>query len=104
LYGDEDTVVPFEQSEILIEVLMKIGVEAELHKLEGAGHRSQEFVQPEVQRTILAFLDRHLKHTCNSRKIESQNDGENSTLIWISPSFFRQANHEWRDQTLIQIV
>jgi dipeptidyl aminopeptidase/acylaminoacyl peptidase len=79
LYGDEDTVVSIEQSEILIEVMMKIGVEAELHKLEGDGNRSQEFVQPEVQRKILAFLDRHLKHTCNSRKIESQNEGENNT-------------------------
>lgn len=61
LHGTDDSVVSVKQSEILYEALVNGGVEADLYELEGANHATPHFVQPEVQKLILEFLDRRLK-------------------------------------------
>ncbi|MDP3448229.1 MAG: prolyl oligopeptidase family serine peptidase, partial [Eubacteriales bacterium] len=61
LHGTVDEMVDVRESERYYEALVKAGVPAELYLLEGAGHCSVEFSQPEVQTIILDFFIRHLK-------------------------------------------
>ena len=61
LHGDSDRIVPFSQSEILYEALKGIGADVALYNLEGAGHATKEFFQPEIENIIINFFDRHLK-------------------------------------------
>jgi acetyl esterase/lipase len=59
VHGDEDPLVPWQQSQILDEALRKAGVESTLCIVKGAGH-GNGFGQPEDQR-VTAFLRKHLK-------------------------------------------
>lgn len=61
LHGTEDKIVPIAQSEALYHALTTAGTEAELYRIEEAGHAGAEFNQEEVKEIIADFLDRHLK-------------------------------------------
>jgi acetyl esterase/lipase len=58
LHGDQDDVVPINQSELLAEALKKAGVEVTYHVVAGAGHG---FGGPEIDAMVTAFFDKHLK-------------------------------------------
>jgi dipeptidyl aminopeptidase/acylaminoacyl peptidase len=60
LHGSDDPLVSPEQSERLYRALMEVGTEAELYIIAGAGHGTLEFAQPEIQRLMLAFLNKHV--------------------------------------------
>ncbi len=55
-HGTADPVVPAEQNLQLYDALQAAGAQADLYLVEGAGHASPEFFQPEIQQRILAFL------------------------------------------------
>jgi acetyl esterase/lipase len=61
VHGTLDPTVPPTQSQILYDMLMQTGVEAQLHFIPGAKHGGPEFSTPEVNAMIRAFFDRHLK-------------------------------------------
>jgi acetyl esterase/lipase len=58
LHGDADPLVAFKQSEILYQALMAAGAEVTFGVAKGGGHL---FVGPEIDRTVDAFFDKHLK-------------------------------------------
>ncbi len=58
MHGDQDPLVPLNQSELLHTALTKAGVESTLHVVKGAGHG---FGGPEIDARVNAFFDRHLK-------------------------------------------
>lgn len=62
-HGDADILVPFAQSELLVETVeKKLGSGRVLWlPLEGAGHDGPEFKSPENMAIMYAFLDKHLK-------------------------------------------
>ncbi len=61
VHGDKDTLVPLDQSEILVAGLKKAGVEVELVVVKGGGHGGPGFASAENQAKIAAFFDKHLK-------------------------------------------
>ncbi len=61
VHGTDDAQVPHSESEYLYDKLTEAGVEADLLLVEGAGHADAGIVNSEVKKTILAFLDKHLK-------------------------------------------
>lgn len=61
LHGIGDRLVHHSQSEAMYRCLTEHGVEAELYLLEGAGHASREFSQPQVQQIILKFAQAHVQ-------------------------------------------
>jgi acetyl esterase/lipase len=60
LHGDADKTVPVGQSILVDERYRAMGLESELHILEGAGHGGMVFSDDGRYRVIKAFLDRHL--------------------------------------------
>lgn len=60
-HGDNDKTVPVGQSTLAKERYSEMGLEAELHVIEGAGHGGREFSDDERYGLIKAFADRHLK-------------------------------------------
>nr|WP_225208982.1 alpha/beta hydrolase [Limosilactobacillus walteri] len=60
LHGTEDVVVPIKDSECLYEKLVKNEVPAELYEINGASHMDVKFMQPEVFKIVLTFLEKHL--------------------------------------------
>ncbi len=74
LHGDHDTLVPYEQSVELNNLLAKAGVETTLQKLPGAGHGGASFAMPAVVKLTVAFFDKHLKGV--DAKIEALPDSE----------------------------
>jgi Dipeptidyl aminopeptidases/acylaminoacyl-peptidases len=61
LHGTEDTIVPKAHSEYLYSELERRGVPADLVLVEGAGHASLEFFQPQVKEIVIDFFSRYLK-------------------------------------------
>ena len=61
VHGTLDPTVPPAQSQILYDMLVQTGVEAQLHFIPGAKHGGPEFSSPEVNAMIRTFFDRHLK-------------------------------------------
>ena len=59
VHGDQDPLVPLNQSQLLFEALKKAGVSVRLHIIEGAGH-GPGFGGPDVAELVNAFFDRHL--------------------------------------------
>ncbi|HEY3111394.1 MAG TPA: alpha/beta hydrolase-fold protein [Chloroflexota bacterium] len=57
-HGDQDTVVPYQQSQLLYEVLGSADVT--LQTVRGAGHGGPQFDHPAVLDAVAAFFDRHL--------------------------------------------
>jgi acetyl esterase/lipase len=58
MHGDQDPVVPIDQSERFCEALKKAGVDATLYIVKGAGHG---FRDPQVEEATQAFFDKHLR-------------------------------------------
>lgn len=68
LHGDQDNVVPLEQSRLLFRQLQQYGVESELVVVQGAGHgfvrAGEQPIKPglsEINRQVVAFFIKHLK-------------------------------------------
>jgi len=59
-HGDKDMLVPHNQSVLLNDALKKAGVNVKFHTVKGGGHG---FRDPEVDRMVLEFFDRHLKES-----------------------------------------
>lgn len=57
VHGDQDPLVPYGQSMILVEALQKAGVEVTFYTVEGAGHG--RFTDPKVPELTKAFLAKH---------------------------------------------
>lgn len=58
IHGDEDTVVPYNQSELLYDALCKAGVEATLLTVHGGDHglNAGDLTQDEINRNALSFF------------------------------------------------
>jgi dipeptidyl aminopeptidase/acylaminoacyl peptidase len=61
MHGEEDKVVPMNQSERLDEALRKAGIESTLVRVAGNGHGGPGFWTPENQKKIEEFFDKHLQ-------------------------------------------
>lgn len=61
IHGTEDKYVAFEQAVWMVDRLKACGVEAELLKLDGAGHGFKAADQEKADSAMLAFFDQHLK-------------------------------------------
>lgn len=61
MHGTSDTVVRYNQSELLKTALKKAGVECQLVPLDGAGHGGPEFQTPDVQKQVAEFFAKHLQ-------------------------------------------
>lgn len=58
MHGDQDPLVPMNQSELLAAALKQAGVEHTFHVVKGAGHG---FGGPEIQKMVRDFFARHLQ-------------------------------------------
>jgi dipeptidyl aminopeptidase/acylaminoacyl peptidase len=61
MHGDNDQLVPHEQSVILAKALINAGDEVTMKTLDGAGHEDPQFRSAENQRLIEEFLTQQLK-------------------------------------------
>jgi acetyl esterase/lipase len=61
IHGTEDKYVHVEQAEMLVEKLKATNVEADLLKLEGAGHGFKGKDLETSEKAMIAFFDKHLK-------------------------------------------
>lgn len=59
-HGTEDVVVPIKDSEKLYDALVENNVPAELYEVEGANHMDVRFLQPQVFKIVMDFLDKYL--------------------------------------------
>ena len=57
VHGDQDPLVPYQQSVILWEALQKSGVDVTFYTVEGGGHG--QFTDPRVPELTKSFLDKH---------------------------------------------
>lgn len=55
-HGDQDPLVPVRESEALYEALREKNVRADLYLLQGEGHGTEAFYQPQMQEIVLGFL------------------------------------------------
>lgn len=58
IHGDQDPLVPYGQSVLLVDALYKVGVDVTFYTVKGAGHGG--FTDPEVPKLTAAFLVKHL--------------------------------------------
>ncbi|MXV74770.1 alpha/beta hydrolase [Candidatus Poribacteria bacterium] len=61
IHGDQDKLVPYQQSVLLKDALEKAGVSVKFYRVEGGGHGW--FKDPKVPELTKAFLEKHLKPT-----------------------------------------
>ncbi|MFL0249618.1 alpha/beta hydrolase fold domain-containing protein [Clostridium neuense] len=61
MHGDADTTVSPEQTRILHEALIKVGVDSTRYIVKDADHAGIRWVQPKIVQIIIEFLDRVLK-------------------------------------------
>jgi acetyl esterase/lipase len=61
MHGEDDNVVPINQSKLLDEALRKAGVECTFVRIPGNGHGGPGFVNPENRKKIADFFEKHLK-------------------------------------------
>lgn len=57
VHGDQDPVVPLQQSEVLYQALKKAGVQVKLHVARGGKHG---FGSPGLNQVMLQFFENHL--------------------------------------------
>ncbi len=60
-HGDEDRVVPLDQSKQMHKQYQDAGLESSLHIIEGAGHGGPQFSDSTRYTLVKKFLDRHIK-------------------------------------------
>lgn len=61
LHGTEDVVVLIKDSERLYDKLVENNIPADLYEINGASHMDVKFMQPQVFKIIIEFLQKHLK-------------------------------------------
>jgi acetyl esterase/lipase len=61
MHGDVDKLVPYNQSELLYIALRDNGHNVTMYKLEGEGHGTAGFYNPQVLEIVQTFFDKHLK-------------------------------------------
>ncbi len=61
VHGEQDTLVPLHQSELLYEALTKAQADVTFYKIAGAGHSGSIFYTEMMQAAVQAFFDKHLK-------------------------------------------
>ncbi len=61
VHGDQDPLVPYQQSVLLVNALQAAGVDVTFYTVAGAGHG--RFTDPKVPELTQAFLAKHLKPT-----------------------------------------
>ena len=73
-HGEQDLLVPCNQSELLFNALKKAGDNVTFYKIAGAGHADRAFNSDMMRAAVLAFLDKYLKphpasaHETNARQ------------------------------------
>ncbi|WP_084544443.1 alpha/beta hydrolase [Chroogloeocystis siderophila] len=60
IHGENDLLVPLNQSQLLFDALTKVGVEASLEIVKGAGHGDQKFDSPILLKKVENFFKNHL--------------------------------------------
>ena len=60
VHGEDDKLVPINQSEILHEALQKIGVPSTFVRVPNAGHGGPAFLAPEIINRVESFFRAHL--------------------------------------------
>lgn len=60
-HGDQDALVPCNQSELLYEALKQAHANVTFYKIAGAGHEDPAFDSDMMRAAVLAFLDKYLK-------------------------------------------
>jgi acetyl esterase/lipase len=61
VHGEQDPLVPCDQSELLFKALKKAGANVTFYKIAGAGHGGPAFNSDMMRAAVLAFFDKHLK-------------------------------------------
>jgi acetyl esterase/lipase len=61
VHGDQDPLIPLNQSQLLHEALNKAGVQVTLQVIKGAGHGGPAFQAPQIDELVFTFFDKHLK-------------------------------------------
>lgn len=62
MHGDKDMLVSPNQSEILHKALLNKGIESTHYIVKDGGHGGTHWVQPEITKILIDFLDQHLKN------------------------------------------
>lgn len=60
MHGDKDSVVPIQQSEVLVDALKKAGIETSFEIITGGGHGGPGFSSPDRVKLMTSFFDRHI--------------------------------------------
>lgn len=60
IHGTADALVPYEQSQWLVDQLKRVGVKAELETIQGGGHQFAGKDAERAEQRMVAFLDGHL--------------------------------------------
>ncbi|MBL8121886.1 alpha/beta hydrolase [Candidatus Saccharibacteria bacterium] len=60
-HGTGDTVIPWQQSQLMHDKLTAAGVESTLRLLQGAGHGTGEFGDDDILDQVVSFFDKHLR-------------------------------------------
>jgi dipeptidyl aminopeptidase/acylaminoacyl peptidase len=60
IHGDQDSIVPFNQSVRLYEAMKKLNLPVEMYRLENGGHGSNGFNSDGIIDLILSFVGRHI--------------------------------------------
>jgi acetyl esterase/lipase len=84
IHGTEDRYVSYEQSVWLVDRLRAAGVEAELEKLDGAGHGFKGVDAERAEQRMFAFLDKHLRGPKDERQILVANHGPGGEILALS--------------------
>ena len=58
VHGDQDLLVPYQKSVLLVKALQVVGVDVTFYTVAGAGHG--RFTDPEVPKLTSEFLARHI--------------------------------------------
>ncbi len=61
MHGTKDTVVSPRQTEILHQALLQKGIDSTYYSVNNAQHGGDYWMQPEIMKIVIQFLDKHLK-------------------------------------------
>jgi len=89
MHGEQDFVVPMNQSELLYEALKKVGADVHFHMVKGAGHgfRGPEVNMAELEKMTARFYDKHLKKKTAAPRPRRARDGRvtKGPIVWVYP-------------------
>ena len=61
MHGDQDPLVPYNQSALLVAALQQGGADVRFHRVVGGGHGGALFATDEINAMVAAFFDTHLR-------------------------------------------